>query len=360
MAMKRKHRARKRRSSPGTSPGLLNIDPNAPPSQIRVMSYGPDSLQEDDVPDAKAAAARVGKQPVTWINVDGLGGADVLTSLGEAFNLHTLALEDVVNVGQRPKVEEYDDSLFIVLHIPDGGGADGRTEQLSLFLFPNVILTFQERRGDCFEPVRNRIRQGRNRIRSSGCDYLAYALIDAAIDAFYPHLDAFGDHLIDLEGSLIDEAEIEVTQIHDIKRSLLALRGSIRPLREVTISLYRADPGLVSEQVALFFRDCQDHALQLIDQEETYRDLSTSLIELYRANVANKMNEVMKVLTIIATLFIPITFVAGVYGMNFNHDASRWNMPELYWFLGYPAALVLMALIAGGMLLFFRKKGWLG
>jgi magnesium transporter len=338
---------------------LLNIDPNAPRPEIRVVSYGPDALKEEEGLAPAAAVERVGRAPVTWINVDGLGDAEVLTALGNAFGIHALALEDVVNVGQRPKVEEYDDSLFIVLQMPALG--DGRhTEQISLFLFRNVILTFQEHRGDCFEPVRNRIRQGRNRIRNSGCDYLAYALIDAVIDGFYPHLDAYGDRLLDLEGRLLDEENIEVNQIHDIKRDLLTLRNSIRPLREVTTSLFHADQTLIDEKTGLFFRDCFDHALQLIDQEETYRDLSTSLIELYRANVANRMNEVMKVLTIIATLFIPITFVAGIYGMNFNPEASPWNMPELNWVLGYPAALGFMALVAVGMLLYFRRKGWLG
>jgi magnesium transporter len=323
------------------------------------MSYGPDTLHEEDGLDPKAAAARVGREPVTWINVDGLGDAAVLVALADAFGIHALALEDVVNVGQRPKVEEYDDSLYIVLHIPGGEAADARTEQLSLFLFRNAILTFQERGGDCFDPVRNRIRQG-NRIRSSGCDYLAYALVDAVIDGFYPHLDRYADRLIELEGALLAEEDVEVNRIHDIKRDLLSLRNSIRPLREVTSSLTHADPGLVNEKVSLFLRDCQDHAFQLIDQEETYRELSSSLIELYRANVANRMNEVMKVLTIIATLFIPLTFVAGLYGMNFNHDASRWNMPELYWAFGYPAALGFMALVAVAMLLYFRRKGWLG
>jgi magnesium transporter len=322
------------------------------------MSYGPETLDEAEGLTPAAAGERVGGRPVTWINVDGLGDAEVLTALADTLGVHSLALEDVVNVGHRPKVEEYEDSLFIVLHIP--GRDDGRAEQVSLFLFKNALLTFQEHRGDCFEPVRNRIRQGRNRIRNSGCDYLAYALIDAVIDAFYPHLDQYGQRLLDLEGKLLAEEAVEVNRLHDIKRDLLSLRNSIRPLREVTSAMFHAGAGLVSEKTGLFFRDCHDHALQLIDQEETYRDLSTSLIELYRANVASRMNEVMKVLTIIATLFIPITFVASIYGMNFNPEASPWNMPELNWFLGYPAALGLMAAVAAGMLVFFRKKGWLG
>jgi magnesium transporter len=344
---------------PGTSPGTLTVDSKAPPPTIRVIAYGPESTMDEDKIDVGRAAELAGAHPVTWVNVDGLGDSAVLARIGEAFDLHDLALEDVVNVGQRPKVEEYEDHLFIVLGMPASRDT-AHVEQVSLFLLRDTLITFQERPGDCLEPVRKRIHQGRARIRGAKSDYLAYAVIDAVIDSFFPLLEQYGERLLDLEGRLLAGKDVSATALHDISSDLLHLRRFIRPLRDLTSALAHVETNLVAEETRPFFRDCYDHALQLIDLVETYRDLASSLLELFRANEANRMNEVMKVLTIMATLFIPLTFVAGIYGMNFNPEASPWNMPELNWFLGYPAALGVMAATAVGMLLFFHRKGWIG
>ena len=348
------------RAPPGSSPGLLIAAPESPQPVMRVIAYGPETLVERTVDDVADVKAMIGATPVTWLNVDGLGDIATIQQIGEAFAVHRLALEDVVRVHQRPKVEEYAEHIFIVLRIPQMNGRVD-TEQVSIFLGSGYVLTFQERPGDCFDSIRQRLRRDRGRIRESGCDYLAYALIDAVIDAYFPVLEAYGEAVEDLEDELTGHADSEIAKrVHIVKRDLLTLRRVIWPLREMVNALIRDHSPRITEATAIYLRDCYDHAVQLLDIVETYRDIASGLLDLYLSSVSTRLNEVMKVLTIIATIFIPLGFIAGIYGMNFDPQASPFNMPELRWAYGYPFALGIMSAVAGGLLYFFSRRGWIG
>jgi magnesium transporter len=351
-----------RASRIGAPPGTLVADPDQPaaPSVVRVMAYGPDRYEEKTIEDL-ADLPRPGDQhPVLWINVDGTGDIETLRQIGEAFHVHHLVLEDMVNVPQRPKAEPYDNQLFLVTRMPSIVEGRLRTEQVSLVLSRGLVLTVQERPGDCFDPVRSRIRQGRGFIRRCGADYLAYALLDAVTDAYFPVLEQFGEELDALEAVVIDHPTQEtIGRIHRTKRDLLSLRRVLWPKREVLSGLVREQPAQLSAQTLPYLRDTADHAAQLLDILETFRELAGGLLDAYMSAVSNRMNAVMKVLTIIATIFIPLSFIAGVYGMNFSPEASPWNMPELSWRYGYPFALGLMTAIALAMLAAFWWKGWL-
>ena len=350
-ARSRHHR---RRHPPGTSPGTVTVDPQARPSRVRVLSYGPDRVREDEPAPLTLLGERVGQDPVTWVQVEGLGDAATLSAVASIFHLHSLAMEDVVNVGQRPKVDEYEDHSCIFIRMPRTG-TGAQTEQLALVLGPGFLITFQEDPGDCLDPVRQRIRRGGGRIRGLGSDYLAYAILDAVVDAYFPVLEAHSEVLIDLEQRLFSGAgPVAPAEIYHVNRNLLTLRGSVRPLREMLGALLRTESPLVGEKTRIFLRDCYDHAVELLELHEVNRELGAGLIDLYRANLNIRLNEIMKVLTIISTIFIPITFIAGIYGMNFQH------MPELRWAWGYPFSLGLMAAVTVGMLGYFRRKNWLG
>lgn len=355
------HRRHVRRPPPGASPGTLIVDPDAPLPRIRVIAYGPDAIEDIVLDSVAALDGIVGRHAVSWIDVDGLGDSGVLRALGERFGIHSLALEDVINVHQRPKLEEYDDHLFIVARMPLQGEGALVTEQLSMFLGRDFILTFQERPGDCFEPVRRRIRESRGRIRRSGPDYLAYALLDAATDAFFPVLERQGERIELLEDEVMNAADREVHgRIHELKRELQTVRRCVWPQREMLNLLIRDDSAFVAPQTRIFLRDCFDHTIQLMDLVETYREVAADLVDIYLSSVSTRLNEVMMVLTVIATIVLPLTLITGIYGMNFDPDVSPWNMPELQWVFGYPFALGLMALVAAGMLLWFRRRGWIG
>jgi magnesium transporter len=348
-----------RRQVPGSGPGSLVADPQSPKPAIRVIAYGPDGIVERSVDTPEGVREFLGVWPVTWVNVDGLGDLATITQLGTIFNLHVLAIEDVVNVHQRAKVEQYPDYYFIVGRMVELN-ARVETEQLSLFLGKNFVLTFQEIPGDCFEPVRERIRKAGGRIRNVGPDYLAYALIDAFVDHYFPVLEHYGENLEALEDEVILKPQREViTRIHDVKRDLLTLRRAAWPLREALTTLYRETTPLITAETRLYLRDCYDHSVQIIDLLENYRDIASSLTDIYLSSVSNRMNEIMKVLTIFTAVFIPLNLVAGIYGMNFNTERSPLNMPELNWYWGYPFALGLMALLASVMLVYFGNKGWL-
>lgn len=348
------------RAPPGSTPGLLIAVPGSPTPAVRAIAYGPDDIVEHEIGDIDEIEPMIGRAPVTWVNVDGLGDVEIIRRIGAIFELHHLALEDVVNVHQRPKVEEYGEHLFIVLRMAQLNGHVG-TEQVSIFLGDGYVLTFQERPGDCFEPVRDRLRRHRGRIREGGADYLAYALIDAVIDAYFPVLETYGEAIEDLEDELAEQVDSSIAaRVHAVKRDLLTLRRAIWPLREMVNALLRDRSPRITEATAVYLRDCYDHAIQLLDIVETYRDIASGLIDLYLSALSNRLNEVMKVLTIIATIFIPLSFVAGVYGMNFAPRASPYNMPELEWYYGYPFALGLMAAVAAGLVYYFYRKGWIG
>jgi magnesium transporter len=336
------------------SPGVPVLTGEALPPRIHVMKYNADSIQESDPAGARECLALLSPGTVAWIDVQGLADLDLLKTLGEALGLHPLALEDVVSLGQRPKAEDYDSHMFIIARMPEAGESV-TTDQTSIFLLKDALITFQEHYGDCLGPVRDRLRKGKGQMRRSGPDYLAYAILDAVIDGYFPILESFGEKLEDLEAEIVERpTRSSLERIHDVKRDLLTLRRAIWPLRDAVNALIREESELVAAPTRLYLRDCYDHAVQILDMVETYRELAASLMDIYISSLSQKLNEVMKVLTIIATIFIPLTFVAGVYGMNF-----KW-MPELDWRYGYPVILALMAVMAVAMLWYFMRKGWLG
>jgi len=339
-------------------PGTLKAPPGSGESHVSVIAYGPDDIFESDPVDLATLPELMKTSAVVWVNVVGLGSLDVLTKLGDLFKLHRLALEDVLNIPQRPKVDEYGEHQFIVARMPVAA-EHLETEQLSIFVGGNFVITFQERPGDCFDMIRSRLRDNRPRIRSGGSDYLMYSVLDALVDSYFPLLEYVGTTLDRIDAEIHENAEKHhIKQLHSLKRDLVTLRRYVWPLRELNSSLLRPDNTLVREKTRVYMRDCYDHSVQALDLVDSYRDLASGLMDLYLSIVSHRMNEVMKVLTIIATLFIPLSFIAGIYGMNFDPGVSRWNMPELGWAFGYPFALGLMALCTGGLLMYFWKKGW--
>lgn len=345
--------------TPGSAPGLLQIDPEAPKPQISVLAYRPESFVDAKLASVAEIKDYLDEWPAVWVNVDGLGDADVLEELGELFGIHRLALEDIVNVGQRPKAEPYQDELYVVLRAPSDATRRG-VEQLSLFLGKNFLVTFQESSGDCFDGIRARLRQQETLVRSHPPDFLLYALIDAVIDAYFPKVESLRDRLESIESRILESPDRgSVARLLATKRRVLDLRRAVWPLRDCVSKLQRDAADYVSETTSMYLRDCLDHSLRLVELIELQREHVGDLMSTYMSVVSNRMNEVMKVLTIIATIFIPLSFIAGLYGMNFNSDISRWNMPELNWVGGYPFALSLMAAVAAGMLIYFKRKNWL-
>lgn len=328
---------------------------------MRVMAYGPGGLSESDLTDPALLDGLLERHAVVWVDVEGLADVELLRDLGRRFGLHQLALEDVLSGHQRAKTEDYADHLFIITRMP-WQNRPFVSEQLALFLARGVVLSFQEGHpGDSFEPVRERLRRASGRIREEGADYLCYALLDAAIDSYFPLLEDYGEQLEALEARVMAGAGAGIIQeIHGLKRDLLELRRVLWPQRELLHTLIRGDSSLIGERTRLYLRDCYDHVAQLMDMLETYREVASALVDIFLSTVSSRMNETMKILTLISTVFIPLSFIAGVYGMNFDTSVSPWNMPELDWYLGYPFALGLMGMVALGFLLLFYRKGWLG
>ncbi|MBI1904222.1 MAG: magnesium/cobalt transporter CorA [Planctomycetia bacterium] len=359
----RRHRIHRGALPPGAPPGTLSVHPGARPSRVRVMAYGPDGLTERAVADLKEIAALAEKSPVVWVDVDGLGDLEVVCRLGEIFHLHPLALEDVLNVHQRPKVDQYGQHLFLVARMPSWNhGLE--TEQLSIFLGRNFVITLQDALpGDCLEPVRQRIRNGTGRVRQLGPDYLVYSILDAVTDSHFPILEQLGEELETIEDAILATPDpSHVSRLHGLKRDLLAIRRVCWPFRDALQTLLRdrqAEGDLIREETRVYVRDCYDHATRIIEWIENYRELSADLMNLYLTRLNNHMNEVMKVLTVFATIFTPLMFIASVYGMNFSSDVSPWNMPELRWYFGYPISLALMLVVAVALLYFVYKRGWL-
>jgi magnesium transporter len=349
----------RRRTLPGATPGTVAVDPQAARPVLHVISYGPGDFEEQAIDELSALVALVGQQPVTWVDVQGLGDAETITKLGEIFALHPLTLEDVVNTHQRAKVEDYGEYLFLVARML-AAGQQLASEQISMFLGANFVLTFQEKLGDCLDPVRQRLRKGKGRIRKLGPDYLAYAILDAVVDAYFPVLENYGEQLDRLDDEISSQPARETFgQIHDLRADLLLLRRAVWPLREEVGGLARESNPLISDETRVFLRDCYDHTVQIIELVEACREMCSDLREYYLSALNTRMSEVMKVLTVMATIFIPLGFIAAVYGMNFDPAVSAWNMPELRWPHGYPFALGLMAAVAAGLLLFFWRRGWL-
>jgi magnesium transporter len=342
----------------GTSPGsLVHIgEQKVDETRITLIDYDGESLQERVLGGIEEAFPLKDLPTVTWINIDGLHEIDIIEKIGQHFNIHPLVLEDILNTGQRPKTEEFENLIFVVLKMLhyNKNSKNMGSEQFSLVLGSNFLLTFQEIQGDVFKTVRERIRRPKTRIRKSGCDYLAYALIDAIVDYYFVILEAIGDRIEDLEIQLLDNPTHDTLEsIHEMKREMIYLRKQIWPIREIINSLVKSESSLIQEYMHIFFRDVYDHTVQIIDTIESYRDILAGMLDIYLSTLSNKMNEVMKVLTIIATIFIPITFIAGIYGMNFKF------MPELEWRWGYAMVWGVIVVAAGIMIGFFKKKKWL-
>ncbi|MGD9545914.1 MAG: magnesium/cobalt transporter CorA [Candidatus Krumholzibacteriia bacterium] len=323
---------------------------------ITVIDYKDGAFEERRVADVAACLPFRDSDSTTWINIDGLHDIESLKVLSDHFGIHPLVQEDIVNTHQRPKVEDYDAYLFIVIHMLSAtvGPFDIHSEQISLLLGPDFVISFQEKPGDVFEPVRERLRVGKGRIRGWGADYLAYALLDAVVDHYFTILEKAGELIEFLEEELLEKPDPTHLQlVHHYKREMILMRRAVWPLREVVGYLERAESELIQDRVSPFLRDVYDHTVQVAESVETFRDMLSGLQDLYLSSISNKMNEVMKVLTIAATIFVPLTFFAGIYGMNFEH------MPELGWKWSYPVFWVFIILCAGGMLAFFRRRKYL-
>lgn len=343
-------------SSAGNAPGHLTIDREWPTPVVHLMAYRPDEFCEKEI-EVDQISGYLDRWPVVWVDVVGLGDEGVLRRLGEIFAVHRLALEDVVNLGQRAKAEDYERDLFVVVRSP--GGSEAGPGQITLLQGPGFVLSFQEGKGDNFDGIRRRIRHGRGRIRRAGSDYLTYALVDAVIDSYFPVLEEIAETLETLEQEVLSSPDQEtVSRIYEVKRRLLGLRRTISPHREALNSLIRDAGDKISEETGLYFRDTYDHCVRIIEVVDSQRDMCSDLMATYLSVVSNRMNEVMKVLSIIGTIFIPLGFIAGLYGMNFDPEASPFNMPELGWYLGYPFALMLMGSVSVGLILYFWKRGW--
>lgn len=341
----------------GLPPGTVQTDPAAHPTKIRAICYNADSFEEFDHIRPSQIAGLKEKWANIWIDVAGLGSAKTISDLGHALKLHPLALEDSVHVHQRAKADDYGDHLFVVSRMCNPNERHV-TEQCTLFLLAGILITFQERDGDSWGPIRDRLRLGRGPLRTLAVDYLAYLLLDAMIDSFFPALEAIGDQLDEYDERLAsNDLTQNFQQLHDIRHELLSLRRAIRPHRDMVNELVRDDCQFIHQETRVFLRDCYDHVIQLLDMVESYRELTADLREFQMSLVSNRMNEIMKVLTVLSTLFMPMSFIAGLYGMNFN-TASPWNMPELNWYWGYPFSLLLMFASILAMLVFFRRRGW--
>jgi magnesium transporter len=347
---------------PGALPGTLDLEPDAPPADIVLIDYCEATATRSKLANPQEAAAYLDTESVSWVDLLGLGNKETWRQMGEVFNLHLMAQEDVVNVPQRPKVVDYEDHILIiawmVMLLPNS--AQFHKEQVSLILGKHYLLTVQEEPDyDCFDPVRDRIRKGQGLIRKHGADYLAYSLLDSIIDGFFPVLELYGERIEELEDEVVVRPTRKTLEkIYKIRRELLTLRRAIWPQRDAINILIRDSSDLISPEVRIYLRDCYDHTVQVMDMVETYRELSSGLMDVYLSSVGNKMNEIMKLLTVISTIFIPLTFVAGVYGMNFNTEKSPLNMPELNWYFGYPFCWGLMVTIASGLIYFFWRRGW--
>jgi magnesium transporter len=347
---------RKRRTPIGAMPGTLMVDALSPKPALGLMRFDRDGVEERPIASVDELASLRQPGKVAWIDVVGLGDEAVLRTIGATFGIHPLALEDIVNVPQRPKMEIYQGFQFIVarqLRMVDTGAVD--IEQVSIVVGDCYVVTFQERWGDVFEPVRQRLREGSGRLRASGAGYLAYALLDAIVDAFYPVLEGVGDQLEELEFDVLARSDRRTLQrLSVMKGQLLHVRRAIWPLRDAVNTLVRDDSPYIADDVRVYLRDTHDHCVSTADVIESYRELLNGLLNTYLSVVSNRTNDVMKVLTMMASIFIPLTFMAGIYGMNFEY------MPELHERWGYPALLAAMLVVALGMVYFFYRKGWLG
>lgn len=341
----------------GLSPGtLLHVgERKVEDIKITVMDYNETDFREINVDDIEACGHYTETDSITWINISGIHDVQIIQQLGTCFKLHPLVLEDVLNTEQRPKMDDFDDYLFLVLKMvyPDVAHQGIQYEQISFIIGPSYVISLQEVEEDVFDSVRERIRHGKGRIRRQGSDYLAYTLMDMVVDQYFKILEDLGEQIETLQDAVIEDPEpSSLAVIQNLKKEILFLRKSIWPLREIINALTRGESELIRDETVIYLRDVYDHTIQIIDNIETFRDMLSGTLDIYLSNVSNRMNEVMKVLTIMATIFIPMTFVAGIYGMNFKY------MPELEWPWSYPILWLLLITIFSVMVLWFKRKKW--
>ncbi len=339
----------------GAVPGSIESDKSDQPTRIELIDYDAGDITEKPLSSIEESFSCRDTGSVSWINIIG-NDADVIRKIDEHFGIHPLVLEDVVNLGQRPKIEEYEGYLFLVLKMIyfDKASDDIVAEQIGLVIGENYVISFQEREGDVFETVRERIRESRGRIRKMKADYLAYALLDAIVDHYFVVLERMGERIDALESELLDKADNNISlKIYRLKTQVIFLRKQIWPLREVLANFHRMESALIDPAIGVFLRDVYDHSIQVNDTLEAFRDAVSGLHDIYLSTISNRMNEVMKVLTIFSALFIPLTFIAGIYGMNFEY------MPELKWRYSYFVAVGVMVSVGLGMIIFFKRKGWM-
>lgn len=349
-----KRRSVKAGLPPGTVVHIADVASET--TSITVTYYDEQDVREETISPARECPPVTTDLAVTWVHVAGLGQVEALERIGECFDLHPLVVEDIANTDQRPKTEDFGSYLYVVAKMTthDEETHELLAEQVSVVLGPNFVLSFQESQGDLFGAVRERIRSGKGRIRTMGPDYLAYAILDAVVDSYFAAIERLGDRVEAVEEDLTDDpTPPTLHEIHRLKREMIYLTKAIWPLRDAISALQREETKLISPETGVFLRDCYDHTVHVIDTVTAFRDMLSGMLDLYLSTVSNKMNAIMKVLTIIATLFIPLTFIAGVYGMNFE------CMPELKWHWGYPAVLLVMAGLSIVMLVYFRRKDWI-
>ncbi|WP_231740993.1 magnesium/cobalt transporter CorA [Thalassoglobus neptunius] len=350
----------RRRTPIASPPGTVRSDTKNLDVKLRQIRFSKEHLEDQRIEMHPKLHTQLqdhsAEEAVLWLDVVGVGNGDAVGQIGQKFGLHSLALEDVVHTHQRSKYDDYEDHIFFVARMLKSTDTI-ESEQVSLFLGSGFVISFQELDGDCFEPIRERIRQ-HTRIRGQQADYLFYTMIDAIIDGYFPRLEAIGARLEDIEEKILNLQD-EIAEVYDLRRELMWIRKNVWQLREALQSMMTHEHPLISSGTRTYMRDCHDHTVQLIEVVEVFRDQCANLRDLSLAMSDVKANEVMKTLTIFATIFMPMSFVAGVYGMNFDNKVSAWNMPELEWTYGYPYALGLMAAIGIALLIYFWKKGWL-
>lgn len=349
---------KKRSTKTGLPPGILiHIgEKKAEKVKINILDYDENQFEEKEAKTIEECFPFKDKPTVTWINIDGLHQVDLIEKIGKNFDFHPLLLEDILNTEQRPKIEDFETHIYIVLKMLyyEDKTNEIISEQFSIIFGQNFVISFQEKEGDIFVPIIERIRTGKGRIRKMGSDYLAYSLIDAIVDSYFIILEKLGENIEDVEENMIANPTPETLRaIHRLKRKMISLRKSVWPLREVVNAFERSDSKLIQESTRIYLKDVYDHTIQVIDTVETFRDMLSGILDIYLSSISNKMNEIMKVLTIIATIFIPLTFIVGVYGMNFEY------MPELRWQWGYPIIWSVILIVGISMIAYFRKKKWL-
>ncbi len=344
----------------GAPPGTLLEPAHASPTTVTLRRFEAEHLTEAVLESVSELSEWRQQRGCLWIEVTGLADTERVRQLGELFSLHPLSLEDALDPSQRAKVEQYDDYTFIVLRVFSGTGRP-ESHPFSLFLGDRFVITLQAMDNPAFEPVRRRLRQTHGKLRSRSADYLAYALVDTVIDHYFPVVERFDDQLEAIEDAIMEERPIDpVELVRGARRDLRTIRHALWPARDVVTGLIRDDAPHVSDETRVFLRDCYDHVMQLQEMIEFSREVTAGLLETHISKVSLKTNEIMKVLTLVATIFIPVTFITGLYGMNFDPKSSPWNMPELDWYWGYPFVLAVVVAISAGSLLYFRKRGWLG